>query len=340
MHHCKKCGLPGNYKGIHFDGEGICNYCHFYESHREVLEDSDSLEDYFVSRLEAAKERARAAGADYDCLVGLSGGKDSTFIAYELKHRYHMRVLAFTYDNGFSTDYGRENIAIALEKLDIDHVNFSPRDSELRKYYRMSVSMFHNFCMFCFHLLHYHGHRIALEKKIPLIVNGRSQGQVLQCAAREKLLEPFEQAHSLRDFEYQMFGGLVDKLTRSGVLDLLEGKETESLSYFMYHPYDPEFIMEFLQERLGWVRPAAKAPHADCWAHALAEKLNLDSHGYPIMTGELAVMVRQGKLSQEEAAAMREEDTRQYQEPDPAVVKRFMEKYGVSEQQLRLAKPE
>lgn len=58
------------------------------------------------------------------------------------------------------------------------------------------------------------------------------------------------------------------------------------------------------------------------------------------LTGELAVMVRQGRRSQEEAAALQEEDTRQCQEPDPAVVKQFMEKYGVPGQQLRLAKPE
>lgn len=329
MNYCTHCGLPENYSGIHLDEQGVCNFCRFYESHRSTLEDMETLEKQFVSRIEAAKEKAKASGSKYDCLVGLSGGKDSTYIIYQLKHKYNMRILTFTYDNGFATDYGRRNIATVLEKLDVDHISFAPSASQLQKYNKMCVKMFRNFCMVCFHLTHYYSHLIAAEKNIPLIANGRTKGQVLQSVDCEKLIEPFESSHCFKDFEYQMFGDKVERAARTGKQDYLEGKEIESLSYFMYHPYNEEDVMQFLHEHIGWERPAAGVPHADCWAHAMAEKLSLESRGYPILTGELAVRVRMGELSIAEAAKIREGDALRYQNPDPEIIKRFNETVGL-----------
>ena len=121
MKHCKICGLGEDYTNIRFNDDGVCNYCEFYEAHKDMLEDTEQLEQAFRQKMEHAKAKARAAGADYDCLVGFSGGKDSTYIIYQLKETYGMRVLAFTFDNGFSTEYGRNNIENALAKL---HVGF------------------------------------------------------------------------------------------------------------------------------------------------------------------------------------------------------------------------
>lgn len=329
MKYCTHCGLPETYSGIHLDDQGVCNFCHFYESHRNVLENEEELERQFSSRLEAAKARAKETGSKYDCLVGLSGGKDSTYIIYQLKHKYNMRILAFTYDNGFATDYGRKNVITALENLDVDHISFSMSPSELQKYNRMCVKMFRNFCMLCFHFTHYYSHLIASEKKIPLIVNGRTKGQVLQSADHEKLIEPFERSMNFADFEYQMFGDKVEKTAKSGRMDYLKDAEIESLSYFMYHPYNAEEIMDFLETHINWKRPEKGMPHADCWAHAMAEKYHLDSHGYPIMTGELAVMVRRGELSITEAAKIRNADTKRYQNPDSETQKRFEDAVGL-----------
>ena len=100
MKHCKICGLGEDYTNIRFNDDGVCNYCEFYEAHKDMLEDTEQLEQAFRQKMEHAKAKARAAGADYDCLVGFSGGKDSTYIIYQLKETYGMRVLAFT---GFLT---------------------------------------------------------------------------------------------------------------------------------------------------------------------------------------------------------------------------------------------
>ncbi|MDY3918548.1 MAG: hypothetical protein SOZ59_06035 [Candidatus Limivivens sp.] len=323
MKKCKKCGLPSSYQGISFDDQGVCNFCTFFEKHRETLEDLEGLEMQFRQAVERAKQEAAARNARYDCLVGLSGGKDSTYIVYQLKHTYGMRVLTFTLDNGFSTEYGRKNIENALAKLDVDHIRISVNETELRSLYSKSVRLLHNFCSVCFHLMHYYSFQVAAWNQIPLIVNGRTKGQILQSAAGERGIEPFEISHGLKEFEYQMFGRLIDRLEGRSCLDLLPDVQAEALSYFAYHDISEEETMAFLEKTIGWKRPAHGIKHADCWAHAMAEKMSLEKHGYPIRIGELAVLVRYGKMTAEEAEDILEEDRRQFSEVRPETEERF-----------------
>ncbi|MDO5426149.1 MAG: hypothetical protein Q4F41_20830 [Eubacteriales bacterium] len=323
MTQCIKCGLPASYQGISLNAQGVCNFCSFFEEEKERLLDEEALEEQFQGIIRRAKEEAAARNAKYDCLVGLSGGKDSTYIIYQLKHTYGMRVLAFTLDNGFSTEYGRKNIENALAKLDVDHIRIAVNETQLRTLYSKSVKLLHNFCSVCFHLMHYYSFQIAAWNQIPLIVNGRTKGQILQSAAGKRGIEPFEASHSLKEFEYQMFGKLVDKLDGYSCLDLLPDVNAEAVSYFAYHDISEEETMEFLEEKIGWTRPENKVKHADCWAHAMAEKMSLEKHGYPIRTGELAVLVRYGKLSREEAETILQEDREQFSEIAPEIRERF-----------------
>ena len=100
--------------------------------------------------------------------------------------------------------------------------------------------MTRNFCSICFHFMHYHSHLLASRFGIPLIVNGRTRSQIYQNALEEKGLEPFELSHSLKAFEYQMFGRLLDKLEGNSCVDFLPDAEVTSLSYFTYHKVSDE----------------------------------------------------------------------------------------------------
>lgn len=323
MRYCEKCGLPETYPGIHLNEQGSCNYCEFYEANREKIENKETRERMFREQIELAKARAKENNAPYDCVVGLSGGKDSTYIIYQMKKTYGLRVLAVTFQNGFHTEYGRNNIENALQKLNVDHITVRMQEDDLRRMYRMSLNFMKNICGVCFHYLHYYCHQIAGKYGIPLIVNGRTKGQILQTACSERGIEPFELSHNLRQFEYQMFGKLSEKLAERKKVDYLEDLEVTSLSYFAYHDVTEEETMAFLEKAIGWVRPESKIPHADCWAHQIAENLSLVKRGYPIRTGELAVLVRCGELTKEEASAMLEKDREQYAFVDPELKERF-----------------
>jgi len=89
---CSKCILKSGTPGIIFDETGTCNYCSTYNPMKVEGEEKlvDILEGF-------KKKRSR-----YDCMVGVSGGRDSTYTLWKLVHDYQMRVLAVNYKNPFT----------------------------------------------------------------------------------------------------------------------------------------------------------------------------------------------------------------------------------------------
>lgn len=117
---CKRCIMDtvADPK-ITFDADGNCNYC------TEALAQINTT-TYFPGeegqrRLEAVLERIKADGMDkpYDCIMGISGGLDSSYLAY-LGYKWGLRILAFHVDDGYDTDISKENIRKLCEAADID----------------------------------------------------------------------------------------------------------------------------------------------------------------------------------------------------------------------------
>jgi tRNA(Ile)-lysidine synthase TilS/MesJ len=103
MRRCLQCVLPDNYPNIHFDSDGVCNFCLTYTSPSKYRGEEEVVR--IISR-------ARGNEHPYDCLVPWSGGRDSTYVLYNYKmvRGYKLKVLAFNYDNGFTSDQAKENI--------------------------------------------------------------------------------------------------------------------------------------------------------------------------------------------------------------------------------------
>ena len=98
--------------------------------------------------------------------------------------------------------------------------------------------------------------------------------------------------------------------------------------------------MAFLEEKLGWIRPESGIPHADCWAHAMAENFSIRKRGYPIRTGELAVLVRRKEISREEAKDVLSEDYERYKNVDEGLSWRFYDRISPKKNADRKSKGE
>ena len=105
---CTRCLMDATDPDIVFDEKGVCNHCHRYE---ELV----SARLYKGVEAERAREalvtkiKANGVGKPYDCVIGVSGGVDSTYVAYVVK-QLGLRPLAVHLDNGWDSELAVKNI--------------------------------------------------------------------------------------------------------------------------------------------------------------------------------------------------------------------------------------
>lgn len=115
---CTRCIMDTSDPGIEFDEHGVCNRCRTAEERRAA---SAMTPEQKADRLAAivAEMKEEGRGRDYDCILGVSGGVDSTYAAVLLKQQ-GLRVLAVHFDNGWNTELAVSNIENCLRILDMD----------------------------------------------------------------------------------------------------------------------------------------------------------------------------------------------------------------------------
>lgn len=129
LRRCARCILPETMPFISFDDRGVCNYC------------ADHVEQPLLGRetLEKALAPQRRANGRPDCLVGLSGGRDSSYGLHFVKVELNMNPIAFTYDWGMVTDLARRNQARLCGRLGVEHILVSADIAGKRRNIRRNV---------------------------------------------------------------------------------------------------------------------------------------------------------------------------------------------------------
>jgi N-acetyl sugar amidotransferase len=116
---CSRCVMDTTDPDITFDGAGQCNHCTQFDGDRAAL---PKLQPDWRGRLDAmvADVKVRATGRRYDCLIGLSGGWDSSYTAWVIVKELGLKPLAVHVDNGWNSELAVNNIENIVERLDID----------------------------------------------------------------------------------------------------------------------------------------------------------------------------------------------------------------------------
>lgn len=117
--YCRRCVMPDTKPDLHLDESGICNACRSYESRKVV--DWDQRHEELVRLLDKYR---RPAGDNWDCIVPVSGGKDSTYQVVRML-QYGLNPLCVTSTTCDLTDIGRKNIE-NLKHLGVDYIEVSP----------------------------------------------------------------------------------------------------------------------------------------------------------------------------------------------------------------------
>jgi N-acetyl sugar amidotransferase len=102
---------------IAFDAAGRCDYCNNFDA---TIKPTWRTDDDAALQLLADKIRADGKGKDFDCIIGLSGGLDSSYVAYVAKEKMGLRPLLFHVDAGWNTDQAVGNIEKLVDGLGLD----------------------------------------------------------------------------------------------------------------------------------------------------------------------------------------------------------------------------
>ena len=125
LRRCSKCLLTETMPFISFDADGVCNYCLSYRPRNQPRP---------VEELFALVEPYRRNGAAEDCIVPLSGGRDSCYGLHLIVHELGLKPVTFTYDWGMVTDLGRRNVSRICAALGVENIIVADDIEKKRRY--------------------------------------------------------------------------------------------------------------------------------------------------------------------------------------------------------------
>lgn len=139
---CTNCIMDTSDSKITFDERGWCDYCRNF--HQNVLPNWHP-DETGIRGIAPTIERIKKEGKDreHDCLIGISGGLDSSYVAYVAKEKFGLRPLMFHCDAGWNSDLGVSNIQKIIEGLGLDLVtevvNWEEMKDLQRAFFRSQV---------------------------------------------------------------------------------------------------------------------------------------------------------------------------------------------------------
>jgi tRNA(Ile)-lysidine synthase TilS/MesJ len=318
MKRCVRCILPETFPGIKFDSEGVCSICTAFDKNKKLVPSIGNLKRKFNKTIAESKKTAKY----YHALVAYSGGKDSTYLIYTLKRDFGLKLLAVTLDNGFIAQHAFENMRKILDSLGVDHIIFKPgfdiarrifSTSANEEIYPLSLLKFgSSVCISCIRMVTNMSLKIAIEKKIPMVMLGNSPGQLLK-SENEIMYQDNRIPYELKG---SLFKPLADRIGDDIYYYLTLSREDYNTKPFPYTispfpiiGYEEKIIYETI-EKLGWVRPADVDPcSTNCQLNSYGIVKHIDRLNYHPYDYEMAMLARLGTISREEALRRIEEST-------------------------------
>jgi hypothetical protein len=299
---CNKCIINENYPGIHFTESGTCSLCAEQRYFKPLGED----------KLLRIFQKAKRKNAEYDALVPLSGGKDSTFILHLAVNIFNLKVITMTYDNGFLSQLALDNIKRAVDITKTKHV-FGRSDPELKKkIYRISLLKSGDLCGVCDIATKANIVKVAKEFSIPLILYGNSPLEEdsfvpdsIQDIARIKYILKESNELTRKEINDFLIFPHLNHLSlavnrRIGIMP----KEISPL-FYINNPSDKE-MGEIITRELDWKADNAReySKHFDCIAEPMTNYIRYKIYGYERRLCQYSNMIRRNEISREKALEM------------------------------------
>lgn len=322
MSRCTNCVLPETTPHISFDDKCVCNFCHRFSKFQYQGEQA----------LLSVLDSVRQSEGQYDCIVGLSGGRDSTYTLLKLKKDYDLDVLAVNYDNPFTDPQAKENIRNAVDILNVDLISFQLKNriherilknNLLAWLKKPSPAMIPMLCVACKSYF-WDVLEIAKDYDVKCIAHG---GDPFEDTAFKKELLNINSEEKIEDTFIKSIMGVLKETVRNprylhpiciptmvkGYLfgdpytlgSRVYGKHIQRIDLFHYLEWNENEIISRISSELKWDYPRkfASCWRFDCRIGHLKDFLYLSTLGLTERDDLYSKMVRQGILTRDEALA-------------------------------------
>ncbi|HRE40708.1 MAG TPA: N-acetyl sugar amidotransferase [Ignavibacteria bacterium] len=321
MRYCTKCVYPMVSVNLDIDDDGVCSSCRTFELFEELNSDFwDKRKKKFDEIIEKRKKENKD---NYDCVIPVSGGKDSYYQTHVMASEYGLKPLLVTYHgNNYlpEGDYNRDNMRHAF---DADHLVFGPSVETLKKLNRL-----------CFRKMgdmNWHAHcgimtypiQAAVRHNIPLIIWGEIAWDISGMYEPDDYVEFSARSrheHSLRGFEwYDMINDEKEIISEKDVLWAKYPTDDEILKVGVrglyvgnFFKWDPNWHAKMVEEKYGFKpserefeRTYRKSSNLDDrYENGAHDLLKFIKFGYGRASDHASKDVRTGYFSREKAIEM------------------------------------
>jgi N-acetyl sugar amidotransferase len=297
---CSRCILDTNDdENIFFDVNGVCGHCHYYDKEASLLlKTGKEAETLLQDTINLIKSYGK--GKKYDCLIGVSGGVDSSYVAY-IAHQKGLRALCVHFDNGWNSELAVMNIENIVNKLGFDLYTYVINWEEFRDlqlaYLKASVV---DIEVLTDHAIYGTMFKIARENEIKYVLGGHN-------VVTEGVL-PYHWTYNKKDYinikdihkqygtvELKTFPFLDRKMKK-----FIEKSEVEFVNYLNWVQFDKDEVKKILIQQLGW-RDYGGKHYESIWTrfyqgHILPTKFNIDKR-----KAHLSSLICSGQITRDSA---------------------------------------
>lgn len=311
MQYCNRCILPNSRPGITLDNEGVCSACRGLEDKEDTI-DWQTREQAFQEIVDDAK--ARSSG--YDCIVPVSGGKDSWYQIIKAQS-FGLNVLGITWRTPARTQIGQDNVDNMIAKLGIDHIDYTINPDVERRFMKAAfeksgaTGLPMHMALFAIPI------RLAVQMRIPLVIWGENAQLEYGGNEKERLATKLDQAwlekhgclQSTTAADWIGVEGLTEQELVAYQLPVKTDFEVQSLflgSFFKWNSYENADIAQ--QHGFQYSDADLKVgtwdfADIDCHFIALHHLTKWEKFGFTRDFDNLSVQIRYAMITRDEAIA-------------------------------------
>jgi N-acetyl sugar amidotransferase len=332
---CSRCVVDNDAPNTNLvlDAEGVCNNCHAYDNYaKKVFLSPQEQQVALEKTLQTIKKAGE--GKEYDCILGISGGVDSTYLAYMAK-QWGLRPLAVHFDNGWNSELAVSNIHNIVEKLGYDLHTYvidweEFKDLQLAYLKASVIDIEVPTDQFIYATLH----EVAFKNNIKYILDGNNIATEFPGGAWKWSFSKLDMVN-LQNI-HKKFGTIpLKKFPRLGFYERYFYQAIyglKSVPLLNYIPYNKKDVIRTISQELGWRDYGGK--HYESiftrfyQGYILPKKFGVDKRKI-----HLSNLIWSGQMTREEALKELEKPTYPLamQKEDRAYV---IKKFGLSEQEF------